>query len=158
VLVAGGIAAADVLRVDAYRLEVLVVCAAAVVLLAGALAFGGTSLVPWPLVVLAGAYAWSLGTGPVDQWAPVYAGALLALAELSYWSLELRGRAQDAERLNERRAGLIVGLALGSVAVGGLVLAATSLPLGSGAAFDLLGVVAAVAAVTLVASVARAKR
>jgi hypothetical protein len=146
-----------VLRANEHRLELLVLCGAATLLLVAALAFGSTTLVPWPLVGLGGAYAWSI-VGGVDQWAPIYAGALIALAELAYWSLELRGRTQDAERLNERRAGLIVGLALGAIAIGGLVLAATSLPLGSGAAIDLLGAAAAVAAVAVVASLARGNR
>jgi len=37
-------------------------------------------------VILAGVYTWKLGGGSVDQWAPVYAGGLLAVAELAYWS------------------------------------------------------------------------
>ena len=113
------------------------------------------SLVPWPVAVLAGAYTWKLGDGGVDQWAPVYAGGLLAVAELAYWSIELRGRWQDAERLTERRAALIAALALASVVVGGIVLAATSLRIPSGLATDLLGVAAAVAALAVVASLAR---
>jgi hypothetical protein len=131
---------------------------AACVLLALALAAGWTSLVPWPLVLLGGAYAWSIGRGEVDQWSPLFAAGLLAIAELSYWSPELRGRVEDAERLNERRAGLIVALAIGTVACGGVVLAATSLRIGEGVAVDLLGVAAAVGALAVVASLARAKR
>ena len=113
------------------------------------------SLFPWPLVVLAGLYAWTLGGGEIDQWAPLYAGAFLAVAELAYWSVELRGRAQDAERLTERRAALIATLALLAVGAGGLVLAATSLDIGSGIAIDLLGVAAAVGALVVVARLAR---
>jgi hypothetical protein len=116
-----------------------------------------TSLFPWPLVILAALYAWTLGGGPVDQWAPVYAGAFLAVAELAYWSAELRGRAQDGERLTERRVTLIAVLALLGVGSGGLVLAATSLDIGSGIALDLLGVTAAVAALVLLARLARAR-
>jgi hypothetical protein len=125
-------------------------------LLALALAVPFPSLFPWPLVVLAGLYAWSLGSAEVDQWVPLYAGAFLAVAELAYWSVELRGRAQDAERLTERRAALIATLSLLAVGAGGLVLAATSLDIGSGIAIDLLGVAAAVGALVVVARLARA--
>ncbi|MHB8641401.1 MAG: hypothetical protein ACYDA3_00720 [Gaiellaceae bacterium] len=157
-LVAGAFAVVTVVRSHGYERERIGVVAAACVLLALALAAGWTSLVPWPLVLLGGAYAWSIGRGEVDQWAPVFAAGVLAVAELSYWSLELRGRVADAERLNERRAGLIVALAIGTVACGGVVLAATSLRIGEGVAVDLVGVAAAVGALAVVASLARANR
>jgi hypothetical protein len=152
---AAGIGAALTLSADSYRTAVGAVALTAVLLLALAVAWPFPSLIPWPLVVLAGAYAWTLGDGSIDQWAPVYAGGLLAVAELAYWSIEVRGRAQDAERLTERRASLIATLALVAVAAGGLVFAATSLRIGSGVATDLLGVAAAVAALAVVAALAR---
>ena len=142
------------LQSDSYRLALLVACGAAVALLALALATGAASLLAWPLVLLGGAYVLSLADGPVDQWAPVYAGALVATAELAYWSLELRGRAADVEQLTERRAGLIVALAVGATAVGGVVLAATAVQLGSGVGLDAVGVVAAVGAVFVIAAAA----
>lgn len=77
------------------------------------------------------------------------------MAELAYWSVQLRGRAQDAEKLTERRVGLIATLAFVAVAAGGFVLAATSLQIGSGVARDLLGVGAAVGALAIVAALAR---
>jgi len=146
-----------VLTADSYRTVVLGVAGAAVVLLALAVALSATSLLPWPIVALAGLYAWTLGGGSVDQWAPMYAAGLLVVAELAYWSTELRGRAQDAEQLTERRAGLIVTLAIVAVAAGGLILAATSLRIGSGVATDVLGVAAAVAALAVVAGLARSR-
>jgi hypothetical protein len=144
-----------VLQADSRQWLIIPICAAAVVLLALALLVGWAWLVPWPLVLLGAAYALDLSDASVDQWSPVYAGAFLAAAELAYWSLELRGRAQDVERLTERRAGLIVALAVFAVALGGLVLAATSLRLGSGVGLDVVGVLAAVAAVFVLALVAR---
>jgi hypothetical protein len=128
-----------------------------VVLLAFGLTFALTSVFPWPLVILAALYAWTLGGGEIDQWAPFYAGAFLAVAELAYWSVELRGRAHDKERLNERRAGLIVVLALIGVVAGGFVLAATSLDVGSGIGLDLVGVAAAVGALVVVARLAHGR-
>jgi hypothetical protein len=158
VLGAAGIGVALTLTADSYRSVVAELAVAAVVLLALGVAWPLPSLLAWPLVVLGGLYAWTLGDGAVDEWAPVYAGAFLAVAELAYWSVELRGRAQDAERLTERRIALITMLALVAVGAGGLVLAATSLPIGSGIGTDTLGVVAAVVALAIVAALARPAR
>ena len=143
---------------DVHRLELALIGAVAVMLLAVSVGFALPSFIPWPLVVLAGDYAWSLGGGGINQWAPVVAGALLTIAELAYWSLELRSRTQDAERLTERRAGLVAALGVGSVALGGFVLAATSVQLGTGITADLVGAAAAVAALAVVATLARARR
>jgi hypothetical protein len=147
-----------VLAADSYRLVVAAVALGAVLLLALGVVLPAPSLLPWPLVVLAGLYAWTLVGDNVDQWAPVYAGGFLGVAELAYWSTELRGGAQDAEQLTERRAALIVTLSLVAVAAGALVLAATSVPIGGGVAIDALGVVAAVAALAVVAGLARATK
>jgi len=130
------------------------VCGVAVALLALSVVVGSPSLLPWPIALLGAAYVLSLADGPVDQWSPVYAGAFLATAELAYWSLELRGRAADVEQLTERRAGLIVALAIGATSVGGVVLAATAVRVGAGIALDIAGVVAAVGAVFVIAAAA----
>ncbi len=116
----GGIVA---LTASAHGLELAVIGAIATALLALSVAFALPSFIPWPLVLLAGEYAWSLGGGEIDQWSPLVAGALVVVAELAYWSLELRSRTQDAERLTERRAGLIAAIGIGAVALGGFVLA-----------------------------------
>ena len=150
-----GIGAALTLSANSSRSVIGAVVLAAVILLALAVAWPFPSLIPWPLVVVAGAYAWTLGDGRIDQWAPLYAGGLLAVAELAYWSVEARGRALDAARLSERRVLLIAAVALLAVAASGLVLAATSFRIGSGVATDLLGVAAAVAALAVVAALAR---
>jgi hypothetical protein len=143
------------LTADSYRPVAGAFAVGAVLLLAIALAWPLPSFLPWPLVVLGGVYAWKLGGDRVDQWAPLYAGGLLAVAELAYWSVQTRGRAQDAEGLTERRVGLIATLAVLAVAAGGLILAATSLRVGSGVVVDLLGVAAAVGALAVVATLAR---
>lgn len=130
----------------------------AVLVLAIALAAAAPTLVPWPLVALGAGYALHLGDGPVDVWAPVYAGAFLGIAETAFWSLELRGRAQDVDRLTERRAVRIVALAIGAVALGGLALAATAIDVGSGVWLDVAGVLGAVAALTVLALVARPQK
>jgi hypothetical protein len=152
---AAGIALALILQEDEYFWPVVGIVSGAIALLALALAFAVPALIPWPLVALAAAYALHLGDGFVDQWAPVYGGAFLAIAETAYWSLELRGRAQDVDRLTERRAVRILGLAIGGVVVGGLALAATAIDLGSGVLLDVAGVVCAIAALAVLALVAR---
>ena len=144
-----------ILQEDRWFWPVVGTVSGAVALLVLALAFAVTALIPWPLVGLAAAYVLHLGDGPVDQWAPVYGGVFVAIAETAYWSLELRGRAQDVDRLTERRAVRILGLALGGVAVGAFALAATAIDLGSGVLLDVAGVVGAIAALTVLAVVAR---
>jgi hypothetical protein len=158
VLGAAGLGAAIALAADTYRLELALIGAAAVLLLVVSVAAAKPSLIPWPLVLLAGDYVWSVGGGAIDQWSPLVAAALLVIAELSYWSLELRNRTQDADRLTERRAGLIAALGIGSFVLGDLVLAATSVQLGTGIVADLVGVTAAVAALAVIATLARTHR
>jgi hypothetical protein len=152
------LAATIALPSDVHRLELALLGAVAVLLLALGVLAALPSLIPWPIVLLAGEYAWSLGGGGVHMLSPLVAGALLVIAELAYWSLELRSRTHDAVRLIERRAGLIAALGIGAVAVGGLVLAATSVPLGTGITPDLVGVAAAVGALAVVATLARSRR
>lgn len=153
-LVAVVIALTVVHRADARHIPLLALGGAAVLLLAAALTVGSTSLLPWPFALLGAAYALSLADGPVDQWAPVFAGAFLLTAELAYWSLELRGRADNVEQLAERRAGSILALTIGATAVGGLVLAATAVRVGAGIVLDLAGALAAVGAAFVIAGAA----
>jgi hypothetical protein len=155
---ASGLGATIALTADVHRRELALLGAAAVLLLALSVAAALPSLIPWPIVLLAAEYAWSLGGGDVNTLSPLVAGALLVIAELAYWSLELRSRTHDAERLAERRAGLIAALGIGAVALGGLVLAATSVRVGTGIAADLVGTAAAVAALAVVATLARSRR
>jgi hypothetical protein len=158
VLGAGGIGLALVLQTDEFFWPLVAIAGASTAVLALALVLASPSLLPWPLVGLAGGYALLLGDGPVDAWAPVYAGAFLGVAETAFWSLELRGRAQDVDRLTERRAVRIIALAMGAVALGGLVLASTAIDIGSGVVLDIAGVLGAIAVLAVLALVARPRR
>src|SRR6266540_2098167 len=158
VLIAAGMGLALVLQTEEFFWPIVGIASASTALLVLALAFASPTFVPWPLVGLAGGYALLLGDGPVDAWAPVYAGAFVGLAETAFWSLELRGRAQDVDRLTERRAIRIIGLAMGAVGLGGLVLAATAIDVGSGVVLDIAGVLGAIAALSVLALVARPQR
>jgi hypothetical protein len=80
----------------------------------------------------------------VDSRAPVYAACFLAVAELAYGALELRAGAPEPG-LTSRRIVILAGLALASVVVGTIVLAAASAPLDGGVGLEAVGVVAAVA-------------
>lgn len=79
----------------------------------------------------------------VDTRAPVYGACFLAVAELAYAALELRAGAPDPG-LTARRIVTLAGLALGSVLVGTVVLAAASAPLDGGVGLEAVGVAAAV--------------
>jgi hypothetical protein len=135
------------------------IAVAAVLLLAAALVGGWPALLPWSLVLLGTAYVVSLelrpDEGTIDAAAPLVGAGLLALAELAYWSLELRGPGREERRLLARRGAALVGLALLSLLLGTLVVTLTAVPLGGGAAWDAVGVAAAAAALALILRLAR---
>ena len=91
----------------------------------------------------------------LDARAPVLAAVLFAIAELGYWSLELRDAVADEPGTYLRRLGLLSGLSLGALALGELMLALVDVGERSGIAFEAVGVGAAVAALALVATSGR---
>jgi hypothetical protein len=126
--------------------------------LLASLAFARPSGVAWALVLLAGEYGGALAAGEdtsVDAAAPLYAGGLLVLAELAYWSLELRGRGREERRVAVRRLTAVTALAICSVVVGAVVVVVTAVPLGGGLVWDAVGVAAAVGTLAIVALLAR---
>lgn len=116
---------------------------------------GRASLVAPALALLGAGFALSLGS-ELDGRAPLYAGLFLLVAELSYWSLDLR-LAIRAERGTLLVRGLFVVLiAAAAVGLTAAILAVTAVPaLPGGAAWEAVGVVAAAAALTLVVALAR---
>jgi hypothetical protein len=123
-------------------------------LLAGALAAGVPAVVVPGLLALGAEYALSLGSA-VDGRAPLYAAGLLVVAELSYWSLERRidiAAEPDTVRV---RAVLVAVLAAAAIVLGGIMLGLVGLRLGGGIGWELVGLVAAVGALALVAMLAR---
>ena len=138
-----------------------------VIVLVGAVAFavllvsllaGWSSGIAWTLALLAGEYALSLAAGTdevvIDGAAPFFGGGLLVLAELGYWSLELRTPGLQDRRLLLRRLTALVGLAVGSVLLGTFVVSVTAVPAGSGLLWDALGALAAVATLGILARLA----
>jgi hypothetical protein len=129
----------------------------AVVLLAAGLTARSGAILGWGLVALGAEYTVLFtAQGPVlDELAPLYAGAFLLVAELSFWSIERRVPAWSEPGLLERRLARVAACSLGAMALaaGVLVLAAAS---GSGGvALEAIGVAAAIGALVLLAVLVR---
>ena len=113
--------------------------------------------IPAAIVVLGAGYAAMLAVEGdlLDTRAPVLAAALFAVAELGYWSLELREAVADEPGTYLRRLGLLSGLTLGALALGQLMLVLVDVSERGGIAIEAVGVVAAVAALAIVAASGR---
>lgn len=94
----------------------------------------------------------------LDARAPLVAAGLLAVAELGYWSLELRGGIDDEPGTYLRRVALLAGLLLGVAVLGVVLLALVAAVETEGPAVDVVGAIAAVGALTLLALAARSAR
>ena len=131
---------------------------AALCVLAAAVVLGWPAAIAWALALLGTAYATALAgkdAGAVDAVAPLYAGGLLLVAELSYWSLELRGSRREEPGAMLRRLVALTAFAALSVAIGGFVVLVTAAPAGSGLAWDAVGIAAVAATLAIVATLAR---
>ena len=137
----------------------LVATLVAAVLLAGGLALRWSVVIPAAVCVLATPYVAALGfeLDGLDTRAPLLAALLFVVAELAYWSLELRGILTNEPGTYLRRVALLAGLAVATIAGGTVVLAVVGAIAARGVAIDLLGAVAAVGAIGLLA-LAAAKR
>ncbi len=109
------------------------------------------------MLALGAGYGASLGIegGAIDGRAPALAAALFLLAELAYWSLELREAVADESGAYLRRIGLLSALALGALAVGAGLLAVVDAGERGGIALEAVGAFAAVAALAIVALATR---
>jgi hypothetical protein len=131
---------------------------AAVVVLAASIGLGWTSGIAWTLVLLAAEYAAALavrGGADVDAGAPLVGAGLLVLAELAYWSIELRGPGYEERGVVARRLGALGVVAFLSVLLGAFVVVLTAAPLGGGLAWDAVGIAAAAGTLAIVAWLAR---
>jgi hypothetical protein len=129
----------------------------AAVLLAAGLTLRLAVVVPVAVAILGSEYLALLGFegGALDTRVPLVAAALLAVAELGYWSLELRGKVRDEAGTSLRRLGLLAALLLGVLALGAVVLTLVEAVSAGGPAVDLLGAAAAIGALALLALAAR---
>jgi hypothetical protein len=139
---------------DGYLARATLVAAfVAAAALAGGLALRRPIVIPGAILVLAAPYVAALGfeLDGIDTRAPLLAALLFVVAELAYWSLELRGTLADEPGTYLRRVALLATLALVTIAAGTLVLVVAERVAARGIAIDLLGAVAAVGAVALLA-------
>jgi hypothetical protein len=131
--------------------------AAGAAALAVAVALGRPALVAPAIVLVAAGYAATLvvrDAEAIDASAPFVASALLLVAELGYWSVELARTARAEPRVLIRRLAATAGLAAGALVLSAGVLAATAVPLGGGLAWNIVGVAAAAGAVAVIAFLA----
>jgi len=129
----------------------------AALLLAAGLALRVALAIPVAVALLGAEYVTLLGFEgeALDTRAPLVAAALLAVAELGFWSLELRRPVAEEAGTSLRRLALLAGLLLGVLALGVVLLAVVDAVSAGGPAVDLLGAVAAVGALALLAVAAR---
>jgi hypothetical protein len=130
---------------------------AATAVLAGGLAVRIALAIPIAVALVGTEYVTLLGFEGegLDTRAPLVAAALLAVAELGYWSLELNGPVADEPGTYLRHLALLAALLLAVIGLGIPLLALVESVSTGGAAVDLLGAVAAVGALVLVALAAR---
>lgn len=134
------------------------VCAAAA--LAAGLAFRFAPAIPLAVALLGVEYVALLGFEgeAIDVRAPLVAAALYAVAELGFWSLELRGPVAAEAGTHLRHVAVLAGFLLATVALGVGLLALVEAVTARGAALDALGAVAAVGALALLALASRRTR
>lgn len=135
----------------------VVVTVVALAVLAGGLVLRYPATVPAAITLLAAEYVGVLvfDTEALDTRAPLVAGALLAVGELAYWSLEVRGPVVDEAGTYLRRIALLALLVVGAIGLGAVVLVVVEVVEAGGVAFDILGAAAALAALALLAVSAR---
>jgi hypothetical protein len=150
-----GVCGSLALRADNLGAALSAAGALAVALLLLGLVFSWSGPIPWAYACAGAGYAGFLfvRTGGIDAIAPLYGAALLLSAELAYWSLEpvIHGS------LRERRAYLIAGACLAGGGIGGMILTFAEVSVRGGLGLEILGVAAAVAALALIARLARAE-
>jgi len=133
------------------------VTAIAVVALVAALVLDWTPLVPTALVLVGGLYAAQLAIddAALDTTSPAFAAGLLVTGELAYWSLEERDHVQGEPGAGLRHATFVAALGVVTLLVASVLLAVADAVRTKGLAVDLLGAVAAAAALFAIVLVAR---
>ena len=144
----------SVVASGAIRWPVLAVCLGGTAATAVALAW--PVALPAALVLPAAAYAIVLEVDdpPLDGRAAVLAAALVVLAGLVDWSIELRTTSPDEVGGRWRRLLWIAVWGLCALALGGVLLALVDLARTEGLVVEAIGVVAALAAVGIIARLA----
>jgi hypothetical protein len=159
VLVAAGLVVSAPLRDPGHELLLLAVGGAGLLVLSAGLASRWSAALAVGVALLGAEQAVRLALGPeaLDAWTPLYAGALLLAAELAWWSLEPRVPAWSEPGTGVWRAATVILTCLGGCVVSALVVVASGAPLHGGVGLELVGVLAAAAALAVVAAVARTR-
>ena len=153
--VASGLAAWAVgHRGDVVLAGVAVPVTVGVLLLVGAVVLGRPRLVAPSIALVGLGYALSRFGRPVDAGAAWYGALLLVVAELAFWSLDLRFTGAGPPGGHRSRWMLIAGATAASAVLGGAVLISGASSKG-GAGWEVTAGVAAVAVLGLVAGLAR---
>jgi hypothetical protein len=97
----------------------------------------------------------ALGSEELDTWAPASAGFLLLVAELAWWSIEPRVPAWSEPWLAPLRLVSVLAVCATGAVLAGVVLVVASSKVGGGVVLELVGVLAAISALAVVAWVAR---
>jgi hypothetical protein len=128
--------------------------ALAMSLLAVGLAARSGPLLGWGLAALGGEYGvlFTAEGRALDELTPLYAGALVLVAELAFWSIERRVSAWSEPTLVERRLARLATTTIGAAGVAAVVIVAAAASSGGGGiALEAIGVAAAIGALALVA-------
>ena len=127
--------------------------------LAGGLVFRWSAALAAGIALLGAEQAVRLATGPshADPWTPLYAAGFLLAAELAWWSMEPRVPSFSELPVLVNRLAVIILSCAGGAVLAALVVLAAGAPLRGGVGLELVGVVAAAAALTVVATVARTR-
>jgi hypothetical protein len=155
VLVAAGVGTFASLAAGEAELLAAALSAVAVAVLAAGLWRERSIVVPWALLGLGGAVALAFAEEGDPARSPLYAGALLAVGELAYWSLEARLSRPASPGIASRRIALLSGLVAGSIAVGAILVSVARIDPGGGLLLESAGVAAVVAAAVLVLVLSR---
>lgn len=125
-----------------------------VALLVAALTLGRARQVGLSLALLGLGYVLATIGRPVDAGAVLYGTGLLAVAELAFWSLDLRGAADPPLGAHRRRWLFITATCAASTVLGGAVLLAGAVAPG-GAAREVAAALAAAGVVGLLVALSR---
>jgi hypothetical protein len=129
--------------------------ASATAVLAAGLWRARSIVVPWVLLALGAAAATAFADGGDPARSPLFAAGLLAVGELSYWSLESRLSRPASPGIAARRLALLSGLVAGSIAIGAVLVSVARIDAGGGLALEAAGVAAAVALAAAVLALSR---
>jgi hypothetical protein len=114
-------------------------------------------LLPWALLLLAGAYTVAIAArgGEIDEAAPLVGAGLLLCGELAAWSIDERFRIAAERAVVASRAVAVALLTLAGLAVSAVVLSLAAAPVGGGLGWTFLGAAASVLVVALAVRLAR---